>query len=107
VVHLELLDVCYFPLLSSVGEDQWLLKVLCIFETVGTGANFCSERRVNQGWQKHFSFGQAKYNGGIMHLCGGVEAADYLHKALKFLEMGVSDSAPASYPYFRKHHYHH
>jgi len=22
-----------------------------------------------QGWQKHFSFGQAKYSGGIIHQC--------------------------------------
>jgi len=34
-------------------------------------------------WQKHFSSGQAKYSGGVMHLCRGCEAADYLHKVLK------------------------
>jgi len=34
---------------------------------------------VSQGWQKHFSFGQAKQSAGIMHLSG-----DYSHKAFNF-----------------------
>jgi len=34
---------------------------------------------MSQGWQKHLSFGQAKYTAGIMHLR---KAADYLCKAL-------------------------
>jgi len=39
---------------------------------------------VSQGWQEHFSFGQAKYSAGVMHICVGCEAADYPHKALNF-----------------------
>ena len=62
-----------------------LLKVLCLIET---WVNFCwGRRRESQGWQKHFSFGQAKYSAGIMHLCRGYEAADYLCKALKFFDV--------------------
>ena len=38
---------------------------------------------MSQGWQKHFSFGQANYSAGVMHLCGGCKAADYPCKALK------------------------
>ena len=34
-------------------------------------------------WQKHFSFGQAKYSAVIMHLCRSCEAADYPCKTLK------------------------
>jgi len=40
-------------------------------------------RRVSQGWQKHFTFVQAKCITGAMHFCGSCEAADYPHKALK------------------------
>ena len=58
-----------------------LLKVLRLTEL---WANFCwGGRRVSQGWQKHFSFGQATYSADVMHLCRGCETADYLHKALK------------------------
>ena len=73
VVFLELLDVCIFL-------HCLLLKVLYLIET---WVNFCwGRRRESQGWQKHFSFGQAKYSAGIMHLCRGCEAVDYLCKAL-------------------------
>ena len=34
----------------------------------------------------YFSFGQAKYSSGIMHLCGGSKAADCPRKALKSLD---------------------
>ena len=40
---------------------------------------------MSQGWQKHFSFGKAKYSAGVMHLCEGCKAADYLCKAPKIL----------------------
>ena len=42
---------------------------------------------MSQGWQKHFRFGQAKYSAGIMHICGGCKAADYLHKPLHTVKM--------------------
>jgi len=72
VVFLELFEVCIFL-------DCLLLKVLCLIETL---ANFCwGRRRVTQGWQKHFSFGQAKYSAGDMHLCRGCKAAYYPCKA--------------------------
>ena len=71
MVFLELLEVCIFL-------DCLLLKVLCLIET---WANFYwGGRRVSQGWQKHFSFGQAKYSAGYMHLCRGCEAADICKK---------------------------
>ena len=36
---------------------------------------------MSQGWQKHYSFGQAKCSAGFMHVY--VEAADYPRKVLK------------------------
>jgi len=51
----------------------------------GTGGKLLfGRRRLNQGWQRHFSFGEAKYSAGVVHLCGGCKAADYPHKALKY-----------------------
>jgi len=38
---------------------------------------------VSQGWQKHLSFGQAKYSLGVMQLRRHCKTADYLHKAVK------------------------
>jgi len=46
------------------------------------GKLLLGRRRVSQGWQKHFCFGQAKYSAGIMHLCRYCEAADFPYKAL-------------------------
>jgi len=37
---------------------------------------------VTQGWQNHFSFGQAKYSAGNMHLCRDCKVADFPYKAL-------------------------
>jgi len=49
-----------------------LLKVDFLSETVGSGVNFCWERRrASQVWQKPISFGQAEQSACIMHLCGG------------------------------------
>jgi len=44
---------------------------------------------VSQGWQKHFSFGQAKYSAGNVHLCRGCKAADYPCKALKIFDVNL------------------
>ena len=71
---------------------------------------------MSHGWQKRFSFGQAKYSAGIMHLCRGCKPAYYPCKALKnpkkssilrvqrVLVRGSggmpSESASAGYPHF-------
>jgi len=44
---------------------------------------------VGQGWQKHFSFGLAKYSAGVMHSCRGYEAADYSCKSTYAVHLGV------------------
>ena len=70
-------------------------------------------RRVSQGSQKHFSYGQANYSAGVMHLCGGLGAAVYPCRVLKnfycstlgvhpppkdkFFEFKISESASAGY----------
>ena len=76
-----LLDVCIFLDPPLLEKDQQLLKALYLFETGDLGANFCwGRKRVSQGWQKHFSFGQAKYCAGIIHLyrcCEVINALKY------------------------------
>jgi len=77
-------------LLSSAGERPLAAEGSPPLSDRGLGANFClGRRRVSQGWQKHFSFGQAKYSAGVMHLCEGCKAADYPCKAPKNLGSGM------------------
>jgi len=89
------LHIRYTPALAGISWASWCVhfpplsvccwRFLCLIET---WVNFCwGRRRESQGWQKHFSFGQAKYSAGIMHLCRGYEAADYLCKALKTFDV--------------------
>jgi len=40
-----------------------------------------------QEWWKHFSFGQAKDSGDVIHICRGHKAADYPHKVWKYTSM--------------------
>ena len=89
MVLLELLDVRIFLCCLLLEKDQKLLKVLCFFETGGLAESSCCRRRVSQGWQKHFSFVQAKYSAGVMHLCSAYEAADYLLEALKTFDGSI------------------
>ena len=49
------------------------------------GKLLLGKEKSESGWQKHFSFGQAKYSAGVMHLCRGCEAGDCLHEVLKDL----------------------
>jgi len=59
---------------------------------------------VSQGWQKHFSLGQAKYSAGVMHSCGGCKAAYYLQKLLKTFDgSGLGVSPPRKFWEFRAH----
>ena len=44
---------------------------------------------MSQGWQKHFSFVQAKYSAGVIHLCSAYEAADYVLEALKTFDGSI------------------
>ena len=44
------------------------------------------KEKSESGWQKCFSFGQAKYSAGIMHQCGGCKADDYPCKVLKKID---------------------
>ena len=64
--------MCAFPPLSVLLLPHWDMGKLLL-----------GRRRVSQGWQKHFSFDQAKYSAGIMHSCRGCKTADYPRKALK------------------------
>jgi len=50
------------------------------------GPDLYRSRKVTDIYISYFSFGQAKYSSGIMHLCGGTKAADCPCKALKNLD---------------------
>ena len=55
------LQCVHFPPLSSAGESPQGSPSPSLWDR-GLGANFCwGRRRVSLGWQKHFSFVQAKY----------------------------------------------
>jgi len=46
-----------------------------------------------QGRQKHFSFDQVKYSGGVICLCIGCKAANYSSKSQKFRTSETASAA--------------
>jgi len=75
-------------------SSKWhFLSFLICAPLIETWANFCwGRRRVSQGWQKHFSFVQAKYSAGAMHLCRGCERADYPLKILMVVSYATCEA---------------